>query len=140
MPTLICNLACLKTYLLLHWPKIHLIFIHFVTLALGQILFIFTLKIINGRLKKIKIKQFGMHNTYWPAGKFYFFTNVNFENFSWGLCYRSLSTIELNCLKNQLETCGIAEWNFFLFFNLLNVIWVRLVMKKYRKLFMIYEL
>ena len=63
-----------------------------------------------------------------PGRKFFFFflkkdvklviydktrTVFNFENFSWGLCYRSLSTIDLNCFKNRLGTCGFADWQFF---------------------------
>ena len=40
-----CNATCLKTCLLLYWPKIHGTFIHYVILALSQILFIFTFKL-----------------------------------------------------------------------------------------------
>ena len=36
---LLCNVTCLKICLLLYWPKVHRIFIHYVILALGQILF-----------------------------------------------------------------------------------------------------
>ena len=40
-------------------------------------------------------------------------TVFNFENFTWGLCYWSLSTIDLNCFKNRLGTSGFAYWKFF---------------------------
>ena len=40
-------------------------------------------------------------------------TVFNFENFFWGLCQQSLSTIYLNCFKNQFGTCGFADWQFF---------------------------
>ena len=42
---------------------------------------------------------------------------LNFEYFSRGLCYRSLSQNDLNCFKNRLGTCGFAAWQFFLWSN-----------------------
>ena len=36
-----------------------------------------------------------------------------YKNFSWRLCYRSLSQNDLNCFKNRLETCSFADRQFF---------------------------
>ena len=36
-----------------------------------------------------------------------------FKNFSWRLCYRSLSQNDLNWFKIRLETCGFADRKFF---------------------------
>ena len=45
---------------------------------------------------------------------------LNFENFSWGLCYRSLSQNDLNCFKNRLKTCRFAGWQFFFYKEILR--------------------
>ena len=40
-----------------------------------------------------------------------------FKNFSWILCYRSLSQNDLNCFQNRLKTCGFADRKFFYISN-----------------------
>ena len=40
-----------------------------------------------------------------------------FKNFSWRLCYWSLSQNDLNCFKNRLGTCGFADQKFFYISN-----------------------
>ena len=37
------------------------------------------------------------------------------ENFTWRLCYQSLSQNDLNCFKNRLGTCGFADRQFVLY-------------------------
>ena len=40
-----------------------------------------------------------------------------FKNFSWRLCYRSLSQNDLNCFQNRLETCDFADPKIFYISN-----------------------
>ena len=75
---------------------------------------------IDNRIERTKLRM--LQNE--PAGKFFFLmwnwlsitirTLVNFENFSGRLCYRNLSTIELNCFKNGLDHVALLTEIFFL--------------------------
>ena len=68
----------------------------------------------TGNLKKKFIIKEGCQIGYqWQnANKVYIF-----ENFSWKLCYRSLSQNDLNCFRNRLGTCGFADQQFFFYMS-----------------------